>query len=191
MNSEIESMYSNQIWDIIEAPEGIKSIGCKWVYKRKRDVNRKVETFKARLVAKDYTQKKRIDYEETFSSIVMLKSIRILLAIACHYDYEIWQMDVKTAFLNGNLDEGIYMMQPDGFIARGQEHMVCKFKKSIYGLKHTSRSWNIHFDEVIKSFGFNQNVDELCAYKRLDSDAVSFLVFYVDDILLIGNDVGI
>ena len=96
----------------------------------------------------------------------MLKSIRILLSITAHFNYEIWQMDVKTAFLNGNLEEEIYMMQLEGFIAKNQEHMVCKWKRSIYGLKQASRSWNIRFDQVIKSFGFEQNLDEPCVYKR-------------------------
>ena len=135
MKSELDSMYSNQVWDLVKAPNGIKPLGCKWVYKRKRGIDGKVETFKARLVAKRYTQKEGIDYEETFSLVAMLKSIRILLSIATHYDYEIWQMDVKIAFLNGNLEEEIYMMQPECFIAKNQEHMVCKLKRSIYGLK--------------------------------------------------------
>ena len=96
----------------------------------------------------------------------MLKSIRILLSIATFYDYEVWQMDVKTAFLNGNLEESIYMSQPEGFIKQDQEQKVCKLKKSIYGLKQASRSWNIRFDTAIKSYGFEQNVDEPCVYKR-------------------------
>ena len=120
MKSELDSMYSNKIWDLVMVSNGIKPVGCKWVYKRKRGIDGKVETFKARLVAKRYTQKEGIDYEETFSLVAMLKSIRILLSIATHYDYEIWQMDVKIAFLNGNLEEEIYMMQPKGFIAKNQ-----------------------------------------------------------------------
>ena len=124
MKSEMQSMYSNQVWDLMELPEGIKPIGCKWIYKKKRGAVNKVETFKARLVAKGFTQKEMIDYEETFSSVAMLKSIRILLSIAAHFNYEIWQMDVKTTFLNGRLDECIYMMQPYGFIEKGQEHML-------------------------------------------------------------------
>ena len=121
----------------------------------------------------------------------MLKSIRVFLSITAHYDYDIWQMDVKIAFLNGNLDEEIYMMQPEGFIAKNQEHMVCKLKRSIYGLKQASRSWNIRFDQAIKSFGLEQNLDEPCVYKRHQDKVVMILVLYVDDILLIGNDVGV
>ena len=90
-------------------------------------------------MAKGYTQKEGIDYEETFSSVAMFKSKKILLSITVHYDYEIWKMDVKTAFLNSNLEEKIYMMQLEGFIAKNQEHMVCKLKRSIYGLKQASR----------------------------------------------------
>ncbi|KAH9671402.1 Integrase catalytic domain-containing protein [Citrus sinensis] len=124
MNQEMESMYSNKVWELVEAPNGVKLIGCKWIYKRKRGVDRRVETFKARLVAKGFTQKKEIDYEETFSPVAMLKSIKILLSIAAVLDYEIWQMDVKTAFLNGHLEENIYMQQPNEFIQKGQKHMV-------------------------------------------------------------------
>ncbi|KAL0544038.1 hypothetical protein IC582_019149 [Cucumis melo] len=99
-------------------------------------------------------------------------------------------MDVKTAFLNGNLEESIFMSQPEGFITEGQKQKVCKLNLSIYGLKQASRSWNIRFDTVIKSYSFDQNVDEPCIYKKINKGKVAFLVLYVDDILLIGNDVG-
>ena len=189
MDLEMKSMYTNTVWDLVDLPNGVKPIGCKWVYKRKRGVDGKVNTFKARLVAKGYTQREGIDYEETFSPVAMLKSIRILLSIAAHYDYEVWQMDVKTAFLNGNLDECIYMVQPDGYIQEGQENKVCKLKRSIYGLKQASRSWNIRFDQAIKCYGFIQIPDEPCVYKKIVDKKVVFLILYVDDILLIGNDV--
>ena len=102
----------------MDLPANIKPIRCKWVYKRKRGPDGRVETFKNKLVAKRVTQKERIDYEETFSPVAMLKYIRRLLFITAHLDYEIWQMDVKTAFLNSHLEEYIYMMQPDGFVAK-------------------------------------------------------------------------
>ena len=121
-----------------------------------------METFKARLVAKGYTLKKGLDYEETFSPVAMLKSIRILLSIVACLDYEIWKMDVKTAFLNGYLEQSIYMMQPEGFVAKGQQQKVYKLLRSIYGLKQASRSWNLGFNETIKTYGFEQNVDEPC-----------------------------
>ncbi len=105
-------------------------------------------------MAKGYTQRPGIDFEQKFSPVAMPKSIRILLAAAAYHDYEMWQMDVKTAFLNGNIEEEIYMEQPKGFSSNGSEHMMCKFERSIYGLKKASRSWNMHFDEVITSYRF-------------------------------------
>ena len=112
-----------------------------------------------------------------------------MLAIAAYHDYEIWQMDVKTAFLNGFLEEEVYMSQPEGFISKNKPNQVCKLKRSIYGLKQASRSWNIYFDETIKSFDFIKNMDEPCVYKKNSESAVIFLVIYVDDILLIKNDI--
>ena len=128
-----------------------------------------VEPFKARIVAKGYTQKEGTDYEETFSPVAMLKSIRILLSITVALDYEIWQMDVKTAFLNHNLDERIYMAQPDGFVEEGQETKVCET------VKQASRSWNIRFDETVKSFDFEQSIDEPCVYKLIHEGTICLL----------------
>ena len=117
-----------------------------------------IHIYKARLVAKSFWQVQGVDYDETFSPVEMLKSVQIILAIAAYFNYEIWheiwQMDVKTAFLNGNLTEDMYMMQPEGFVDPTNAGKICKLQKSIYGLKQASRSWNIHFDEVVKGFGF-------------------------------------
>ncbi|KAL8136073.1 hypothetical protein AgCh_010609 [Apium graveolens] len=178
MTSEMESMYINQVWTLVEAPEGVKPIGCKWVYKRKIGADGQVETYKARLVAKGFRQRQGIDFDETFLHVALLKSIRILLAIAAYYDYEIWQMDVKTTFLNGKLEEEVYMIQPKGFLSKGNEHLVCKLVRTIYGLKQASRRWNIRFDETIKEFGFIKNIDEPRVYKKVSGNAVTFLVLY-------------
>ena len=145
--------------------------------------------YKARLVAKGFKQIQGVDYDETFSPVAMFKSIRILLAIAAFHDYEIWQMDVKTAFLNGFLEENVYMTQPEGFVNRRDAGKVCKLKRSIYGLKQASRSWNIRFDEEVKKLNFVRCEEEPCVYKRTSGSVVLFLVLYVDDILLIGNDI--
>ena len=108
---------------------------------------------KAWLVAKGFRQVQGVDYDETFSHVAMLKSVRIILAITAFYDYEIWQIDVKTAFLNGFLEEELYMMQPEGFIEpKGASNKVCKLQRSIYRLVQASRSWNIRFDSVIKAY---------------------------------------
>ncbi|KAK0590544.1 hypothetical protein LWI29_028573 [Acer saccharum] len=100
-------------------------------------------------------------------------------------------MDIKTTFLNVNLDESIYMMQPEGFVFQDQEQKVCKLQSSIYGLKQAFRSWNIRFDTAIKTYGFEQNVDKPCVYKHIVDKKVVFLVLYIDDFLLIGNDMGV
>ncbi|KAL0448478.1 UNVERIFIED_CONTAM: Retrovirus-related Pol polyprotein from transposon RE2 [Sesamum latifolium] len=119
----------------------------------------------------------------------MAKSIRILLAISVYYDYEIWQMDVKTAFLNDFIEKEIYMDQPVGFISIEEEQKVCRLHRSIYGLNQASQNWNIHFDEVIKSYDFVMNEFDPCIYKKVSGSSVVFLVLYVDDILLTGNEV--
>src|SRR5215216_4361595 len=119
----------------------------------------------------------------------MLKSVRIMLAIAAFYDYEIWQMDVKTAFLNGFLKEELYMMQPKGFVDLKSANKVCKLQRTIYGLVQASQSWNIRIDKVIKAYGFIQTYGEACIYKKVSGISIAFLILYVDDILLIGNDV--
>ena len=144
-----------------------------------------MHTFKGQLVAKGFKQIHGIDYDETFSLVVMLKSIRILLAIAAYHDYEIWQMNVKTAFLNRNLFEDVYITQPEGFVDPKDATKICKLQKSIYGLKQASRSWNLRFDDAIKEFGFIKNEVEPCVYKRVSGSTVIFLILYVDDILLI------
>ncbi|GJR28224.1 retrotransposon protein, putative, ty1-copia subclass [Tanacetum coccineum] len=116
-------------------------------------------------------------------------AIRILIAIAVYYDYEIWQMDVKTAFLNGHLSEEVYMEQPEGFVNPKYPNHVCKLKRSIYGLKQASRQWNKRFDDEIKKFGFTQNPDEPCVYLKASGSYVAILILYVDDILLMGNNI--
>ncbi|KAJ9561627.1 hypothetical protein OSB04_006787 [Centaurea solstitialis] len=189
MKAEMQSMYDNQVWELTDLPQHCRAVGRKWVFKKKTDMDGNVHTFKARLVAKGFTQTHGIDYDETFSLVAMLKSIRILMAISAYFNYEIWQMDVKTAFLNGKLTEYVYMEQPEGFEDPKNPNKVCKLLKSIYGLKQASRSWNLHFDERIKEFGFTKSEFEPCVYTKFSGSIVTFLVLYVDDILLIGNDV--
>ncbi|KAK8547551.1 hypothetical protein V6N12_031688 [Hibiscus sabdariffa] len=180
MRSEMDSMSNNQVWTLVEPPEGIKPIGCKWVFKKKTDMDGNVQTYKGQLVAKGFRQIHGIDYDETFSPVAMFKSIRILLAIAAFHDYEIWQMDVKTAFLNGKLEEDVYMTQPEGFVTPENAGMVCKLQRSIYGLKQASRSWNLRFNDAIKEFGFIRNEDEPCVYKKSIKTWLSSCFFMKD-----------
>ncbi|WVZ89575.1 LOW QUALITY PROTEIN: hypothetical protein U9M48_035957 [Paspalum notatum var. saurae] len=184
IRSELKSMADNQVWNWVEPLDQVRPIECKWI-----DTDGNVHIYKARLVAKGFRQIQGVDYAETFLPIGMLKSIQILLAIPAYHDYEVSQMDVKTAFLNGNLSEDMYMTQPDGFVDPQNAWKVCKLLKSIYGLKQASRSWNLRFDEVVKGFGFIKNVEEPCVYKKWERARLSGLILYVDDILLIGNDI--
>nr|GEY61568.1 putative retrotransposon Ty1-copia subclass protein [Tanacetum cinerariifolium] len=116
INTEMQSMKDNQVWYLVDLPSNGQTVGCKWLFKKKTDMDGNVRTFKARLVAKGFTQTYRVDNGETFSHVAHIRDIRILLAIATFYDYDIWQMDVKTTFLNGHLSEDVYMVQPEGFV---------------------------------------------------------------------------
>ena len=188
MEEELESMRVNQVWELVDLPEGRRAIGNKWVLKVKHKADGSVERFKARLVAKGFTQQEGIDYEETFSHVVRFTSIRLILAIVASLDLELHQMDVKTAFLNGELDEEIYMEQPTGFVEEGNEHKVCKLLKSIYGLKQSSRQWYFRFQEVVLSNGFTMIDEDNCVYTKRSKGKFVIMSLYVDDILIAGND---
>ena len=129
----------NEVWDLVNLPDSCRPIGCKWVFKTKCDSRGQVERYKARLVVKGNSQRESIDYKETFSPVPTKDSFRVVMAIVAHFDLELHQMDVKTALLNGDLGEDVYMVQPFSFEVAGNENVVCKLRKSIYGLKQALR----------------------------------------------------
>jgi hypothetical protein len=188
MEDELSSMSSNGVWDLVEISDGAKKVGCKWVYKTKYGSKGKIKRVKARLVAKGFTQREGIDYTETFSPVSNKDSFQIVMALVAHYDLELHQMDVKIVFLNGDLQENVYMAQSEGFVMKGKEHMGYKLKKFIYGLKQASRQWYLKFDEVIKKFGFIKNQVDNYIYIKIKESMFIILVLYVDDILLACND---
>ena len=186
MEKEMKSLNDNEVWELVELPEGRKAVGSKWVYKVKTDANGSIERYKARLVAQGFSQKYGTDYDETFCPVVRLESFRTIVALAVQYGLKVHQIDVTTAFLNGELKEVVYMRQPQGFIAKGQEHLVCKLKKSIYGLKQSPRCWNTALHNQLTMMEFVQADSDPCVY-RASGGEVFFMGVYVDDIILAGE----
>ena len=192
MCSEFESLTKNHTWDLVDKPNDKNIVGCKWVYKVKHDDKGNISRYKARLVAQGYTQKEGIDYGEVFAPVVKYNSIRSLLAIANELDLDVHQMDVKCAFLQGDLEEEIYMQQPEGFIDKDHPNKVCRLRKSIYGLKQSARCWNLAINTFLKNTGYVQSNTDSCIYaKSFDKDGKKHLIFiaiYVDDVILASND---
>ncbi|KAL0381033.1 UNVERIFIED_CONTAM: Retrovirus-related Pol polyprotein from transposon TNT 1-94 [Sesamum angustifolium] len=191
VKSEIDSIVSNGTWVLLDLPPGCTTIGCKWIFKKKLKPDGSIDKFKARLVAKGFKQKEGIDYFDTYSPVARLTTIRVLIALASVYNLSIHQMDVKTAFLYGELEEEIYMDQPEGFVAHGNERKVCKLVKSLYGLKQAPKQWHEKFDQTILAFCFTVNENDKCIYCKVKGDRIIILCLYVDDILLIGSCIEI
>ena len=188
MKMELKSIEKNKTWTLINLPPRRKPIGYKWVYRLKYNAMGVIERYKARIVAKGYSQKEGIDYTETFAPVSKFASIRLLLAIGAQEDYEIHQMDVQTAFLNGELEEEIYMSQPEGFIKEGKEDLVCRLHKSLYGLKQAGRTWYLKLNESLVGMGFRRcNADYSIYYIQKDTTKIIILV-YVDDLVLLSNN---
>ena len=184
-DAEYQSLLENDTWELLELPAERRPISCKWVFKVKHDETWKVERFKGRLVAKGFLQKYGIDYDETFSPVVRFSSIRALLAVGISRKMLIHQMDVVTAFLNGTLDKEIYMQQPEGCVEPGKEELVCRLKKSLYGLKQNPRSWNNVFKEFMLSLGFVQSVTDPCVFIRVVNEKLTIVTVHVDDLILL------
>jgi transposase InsO family protein len=180
---EIDALAKNGTWELVDLPPGRKAVKSKWVFKLKADGR-----YRARLVAKGFTQIPGVDFDETFSPVARFESLRMLLALATLEDWHIHQMDVKSVFLNGVLDEEIFMEQPQGFITTGSETQVCHLRKAIYGLKQASRQWNLQFHGVLTGLGFKQTYADAGIYvcHQQEGDGPLFIILYVDDITILG-----
>ncbi|GKA51397.1 retrovirus-related pol polyprotein from transposon TNT 1-94 [Tanacetum coccineum] len=148
MQEEIEALHKNKTWELVPLPGGRKLIGNKWVYKIKINGDDQVERYRARLVVKGYAQKEGINFNEIFSPVVRMTTIRVVMAMCATYDLHLEQLDVKTVFLHGNLEEEIYMLQPEGFKQKGKENLVCRLNKSLYGLKQAPRPNKDHINKL-------------------------------------------
>ncbi|GJV36868.1 retrovirus-related pol polyprotein from transposon TNT 1-94 [Tanacetum coccineum] len=188
IDDEMDSLVSNNTWELSDLPPGSKAIGCRWVFRIKYHTDGSIQTFKARLVIQGFSQRQGVDYFDTYAPVARITSIRVLFALASIYNLPIHQMDVKTAFLNGDLDEEVYMKQPEGFVLPGHENKVCKLKKSLYGLKQAPKQWHDKFDKSILSNGFTHNSSDRCIYSKFTKDYGVILCLYVDDILIVGTN---
>jgi hypothetical protein len=183
MQAEYKSLMDNETWTLCTLPANRKAIGCRWVLKKKLKADGTLDKYKARLVAKGYSQQEGIDYDETFSPVVKFNSIRIILAIAVNNNMLLHQMDVKTAFLNGKIDEELYMEQPEGF--SNETKQVCKLQRSLYGLKQAPRAWNERINTALIEFGFSRCNNDKCIYtKGFRSDSWTIIALYVDDLII-------
>ena len=168
MSEELKSINDNKTWMLTDAPPGVKPIGLKWVFKIKRDADGNITRHKARLVAKGYVQRAGVDFDEVFAPVARMESVRFLLAIAAHHGWTVHHLDVKSAFLNGDLAEEVYVEQPPGYAVRGKERKVYRLHKALYGLRQAPRAWNAKLDSSLQSLGFKCSAAEHAVYVRGD-----------------------
>ncbi|KAL2345957.1 hypothetical protein Fmac_007242 [Flemingia macrophylla] len=187
MKEELDMIEKHQTWELTEKPKDKNVIGVKWVYRTKFNADGSVNKHKARLVVKGYAQMFGVDFSETFSPVARLDTIRLLLALAAQKGWIIHHMDVKSAFLNGYLEEEIFVEQPEGFLVHGQEEKVYRLKKALYGLKQAPRSWYGRIDAHLISLGFEKSLSEFTLYVKKTDAGIIIVSLYVDDLLMTGS----
>jgi hypothetical protein len=188
MIEEYESILKNDVWEVVPRPQGKSVVTSKWLYKIKHAADGSVEKFKARFVARGFSQKEGIDYDEIFAPVARYTSIRIIISLASVFDWKLHQMDVKTAFLNGEVEQEVYIEQPEGFVIHGKESHVCKLKKALYGLKQAPRAWYGRIDSFLQSLGFSKSIADPNLYIKIVKNHPVILVLYVDDLFLTGEE---
>jgi hypothetical protein len=187
MKDEMMSLQKNGTWSLTKLPEGKRALQNRWVYRLKEESDGS-RRYKARLVVKGFQQKQGIDFTEIFSPVVKMTTIRVILSITAAENLHLEQLDVKTAFLHGDLEEDIYMTQPEGFEVPGKQNLVCKLRKSLYGLKQAPRQWYKKFNEFMNNSGFNRCDMDHCCYVKKFTDSYIILALYVDDMLIAGSN---
>lgn len=184
MQEEYNALMKNKTWTLEQLPPGKKAIGSKWTYKIKTDANGNIIKHKARLVAQGFSQKYGIDYDEVFAPVVKQATIRTLLTVAGVKKMQIKHIDIRTAFLNGDITEEIYMKQPEGYIETHKRNLVCRLHKSLYGLKQSARAWNTKLNSILVNNGFRRGSADQCLYTKKFENSYLYLLIYVDDILV-------
>jgi hypothetical protein len=188
IEEEMEALQKNQTWTLVQLPQGKKTVGCRWVFSVKHKADGSIERYKARLVAKGYTQTYGVDYQETFSPVAKLNTVRILLSLAANLDWPLHQLDVKNAFLHGDLEEEVYMDIPSGYTASSKNEVVCKLQRALYGLKQSPRAWFGRFSQAMKKYGFYQSNSDHTLFLKHRQSKVTTLIVYVDDMIITGDD---
>ena len=187
MSEELQALDKAQTWELVTLPPGKTAVGCKWVFKIKTKSDGSIDRYKARLVAKGFNQEYGIDYEETFAPVARLTSVRSLLAVAAVRKWDLFQMDVKNAFLNGDLSEEVYMKPPPGFPHSTDQ--VCKLRRALYGLKQAPRAWFEKFSSTIQKLSFTSSTHDYGLFTRKRETGITLLILYVDDMIITGDDI--
>jgi len=182
MRAEIKALIDNHTWTLTKLPKNRKSIGSKWIYKIKYLPNGEIERYKVRLVAKGFTQKEGFDYHETFAPVTKITSIRIIIALAAMKNWNLYQLDVNNAFLNGDLHEDVFLKPPPGLL-KGDSR-VCKLHKSLYGLKQASRNWFEKLRTVLIDMGFHPTISDYSLFVKFQKSIIIYIIIYVEDIII-------
>ena len=183
MNEEMASLAANNTWDLEHIPPGTKPIPVKWIFKVKRDANGNLERFKARLVAKGFRQREGVDFDEVFAPVSKYSTLRALLALVAAEDLELQQLDIKTAFLNGELEELVYVQQPPGY-DNGNSQVACRLNKALYGLRQAPRAWHMKLKGELERIGFTASEADPGLYTLSNEQGIIYVLVYVDDILI-------
>jgi len=188
---EIQSIEKNHTWSLVDLPVGSKAIGVKWVFKLKHNSDGSINKYKARLVAKAYVQRHGVDFEEVFALVARIETVRLIIALAASNGWEIHHLDVKTAFLHGELREDVYVSQPEGFTNKESKEKVYKLHKALYGLRQAPRAWNTKLNEILKELKFKKCHKEPSLYRKQEGENILVVAVYVDDLLVTGSNLDI
>ena len=188
MDEEMRALLLNHTWNIVPLPKGKKPVGCRWVYTLKCKADGSLERYKARLVARGYTQTHGIDYQDTFAPVAKRNTIRIIISLAMNLDWPLNQYDIKNAFLHGDLKEEIYMQLPLGYEGNQNKGKVSKLRKALYGLKQSPRAWFRRFTQAMRSVGYKQSNSDHSLFFKHRMGLITILLVYVDDIIITGNN---